>query len=369
MTSCAHPLYHAACRVFQHPALRLSFQALMLLFLYGQGRPLPAHSRLKSGSALSRFLNRYAWNTRALIRVYRQHVHSTLEQLLSCRRGRKPALELIVDLTSLDKAGKFEGLTGWLHGLNKHYGVHLVLLYICVGDFRFPWSFRIWKGKGSKSVTLLALDLIRTVPASLTQGREVWVYADGGFDAALFIRSVHACGFVCVVGTRKNRQTTERKPLSSYPFRTRTIQLPAVSHQGESLPITFSWVWLKRDNAWEKRYILCTRALSPQNLARIGKRRWKIEGFFKTAKHRFNLHRFAQGTKIGVLRFLLLSLLAYLLAHLRGLHLGRARAHTDWPDWGELAEDVALELMAHLIFMLHDLERDRLHQRRIALQL
>ena len=76
----------------------------------------------------------------------------------------------------------------------------LVVLYICVGDFRFPWSFRIWKGKGSKSVTLLALDLIRTVPASLTQGREVWVYADGGFDAAVFIRSVHTCGFVCVVG-------------------------------------------------------------------------------------------------------------------------------------------------------------------------
>ena len=40
-----------------------------------------------------------------------------------------------------------------------------------------------------------------------------------------------------------------------------------------------------------------------------------------------------------------------------------------WPDWGELSQDVALELMAHLIFMLHDLERDRLHQRRIALQL
>ena len=70
-----------------------------------------------------------------------------------------------------------------------------------------------------------------------------------------------------------------------------------------------------------------------------------------------------------MLRFLLLSLLAYLLAHLRGLHLGCARAHTDLPDWGELAEDVALELMAHLIFMLHDLERDRLHQRKIALEL
>ena len=125
-------------------------------------------------------------------------------------------------------------------------------------------------------------------------------------------------------------------------FRTRPIHLPAVEHQGESLPITFSWVWLKRDNAWEKRHILCTRALSPQNLARIGKRRWKIEGFFKTAKHRFALHRFAQGTKLGVLRFLLLSLLAYLLAHLRGLHLGRGliwrTARTTARTWTQLEQ-------------------------------
>ena len=27
-----------------------------------------------------------------------------------------------------------------------------------------------------------------------------------------------------------------------------------------------------------------------------GRRRWQIEGFFKTAKHRFGLHRFGQQT-------------------------------------------------------------------------
>ena len=93
-----------------------------------------------------------------------------------------------------------------------------MVLYICVGDFRFPWSFRIWKGKGSKSVTLLALDLIRTVPADLTQGREVWVYADGGFDAAVFIRSVHACGFVCVVGVLgKAALSWDKRHLAGHP--------------------------------------------------------------------------------------------------------------------------------------------------------
>ena len=369
MTTYASPLYHAACRIFQHPALKLSFQALLLLFLHADGRPLPTRSRLKSASALSRFLNRYRWNTRELIRVYRRHVLCTLEQLSRSRRGRKPRLEMIVDLTSLDKEGKFEGLTDWMHGLNKHYGVHLVVLYLCVGDFKFPWSFRIWKGKGSKSVTQLALDLIRTVPATLTQHREVWVLADGGFDAADFIRKVYTHGFVCIVGTRKNRQTTDKKPLSSYPFRTRPIHLPAVHDQNQALPIYFSWVWLERNGSWEKRYVLSTLNLSPRNLARAGKRRWKIEGFFKTVKHRFGLHRFAQGTKLGVLRFLLLALLAYLLSHLRGLHLGRARGVKDLPDWGKLAEDVMLELMSYFVLWLHDQERTRLEKRIQTLQL
>lgn len=37
--------------------------------------------------------------------------------------------------------------------------------------------------------------------------------------------------------------------------------------------------------------------------------------FFKTAKHRFGLHCFGQSTKLGVYRWLVLSLIAYLLVH------------------------------------------------------
>ena len=48
---------------------------------------------------------------------------------------------------------------------------------------------------------------------------------------------------------------------------------------------------------------------------RLGRKRWAIEGFFKTAKHQFGLHCFGQGTKLGVYRWLILSLIAYLLAH------------------------------------------------------
>jgi hypothetical protein len=37
--------------------------------------------------------------------------------------------------------------------------------------------------------------------------------------------------------------------------------------------------------------------------------------FFKTAKHQFGWHCFGQSTKLGVYRWLILSLIAYLLAH------------------------------------------------------
>jgi len=62
-----------------------------------------------------------------------------------------------------------------------------------------------------------------------------------------------------------------------------------------------------------------------------------IEEFFKTAKHRFGLHRFGQQTLLGVHRWLVLSLTAYLLAHWAHLHAGGK------PDWGEAAHS-ALEL-------------------------
>ena len=78
-----------------------------------------------------------------------------------------------------------------------------------------------------------------------------------------------------------------------------------------------------------------------------GRRRWAIEGFFKIALHRFGLHRFGQQTLLGVYRWLVLSLTAYLLAHWVYLH-----APTDsLPDWGE-AELLALELLLPLMALL-----------------
>jgi hypothetical protein len=89
--------------------------------------------------------------------------------------------------------------------------------------------------------------------------------------------------------------------------------------QLDGLPfvVSISWFYLKRDGKWEKRFVLSTKALKASTINWWGKRRWQIEGWFKTAKHRFGLHRFAQQTKLGMYRWLILSLIAYLLAHAR----------------------------------------------------
>ena len=86
-----------------------------------------------------------------------------------------------------------------------------------------------------------------------------------------------------------------------------------------------------------------------------GKRRWQIEGWFKTAKHRFGLHRFGQGTLLGMYRWLILSLTAYLIAHWTYLHIQSASP----PDWGEAAQ-IALESIFPQIvvsLLLLDIER------------
>ena len=46
-----------------------NLEAMLGLFLQGQGHPLPEHSKTKSASALSRFLNINPWSTREMIRL------------------------------------------------------------------------------------------------------------------------------------------------------------------------------------------------------------------------------------------------------------------------------------------------------------
>lgn len=71
-----------------------------------------------------------------------------------------------------------------------------------------------------------------------------------------------------------------------------------------------------------------------------------LVGFFKVAKYRFGLDRFGQQTLLGVYRWLVLSLTAYLLAHWAYLHSPTGPL----PDWGEAAQ-LALERLLPLMVL------------------
>jgi hypothetical protein len=81
-----------------------------------------------------------------------------------------------------------------------------------------------------------------------------------------------------------------------------------------------------------------------------------LVAWFKTAKHRFGLHRFGQGTLLGVYRWLVLSMIAYLLAHWAYLSTNS----TDSPDWGHAAVLALQVFLPQLVLFLLLLEIERL---------
>ncbi|MEB3226097.1 MAG: hypothetical protein VKJ86_09880 [Synechococcus sp.] len=88
------------------PYQRQSLKAFLELFPRAQGTPQPKHSPLKSASALSRFLTVYGWSGRRLIRQVRQSIRQELKRYGP--RGRRPHLQVIPDMTTLEKRGKFK---------------------------------------------------------------------------------------------------------------------------------------------------------------------------------------------------------------------------------------------------------------------
>jgi hypothetical protein len=131
-----------------------SLNTMLGLFLEAQGHPLPQHTEVKSASSLSRFLNHYSWSTRSVWCSTRKHI---LQQIAQHPARKDAPLRVIIDLTSLEKCSKFLHLSSptddqerpdpWVRMLNGKRGLHIVVLYLEIGNWRMPWSFRIWKGK------------------------------------------------------------------------------------------------------------------------------------------------------------------------------------------------------------------------------
>ncbi|ULH15971.1 transposase [Deinococcus sp. KNUC1210] len=321
-------------------------QVLLNLFLAAMGKPLPAYATVKSPTALSRFLNHAPWNVTAMIRVMRHHAHSQLKAYRKRCVGRSPRLELMVDLTSIAKEGRFEGLGDWMHTLNSVHGVHVVLLYLCCGELRLPWSFLIWRGKGQPSPTQLALKLLRGLPSEVRNiSKTIHLLADAGFSSTAFIQGVNALKFAGFIGMRADRKTSAGQRLRDIMTSGRRIEV----HDLPGVPLWITWVWLpaKKGDAQERRFIVSTVPRTTQVIKRSGKRRWKIEALFKTLKSRFGFGKFGQHSKRGVLRFLCLSVLSFLLCHFEFLDRPDP-GDPAWPNWGKLARYVRQKFLAEV---------------------
>ncbi|BDG27754.1 hypothetical protein TthSNM66_23900 (plasmid) [Thermus thermophilus] len=245
------------------PHLRESLKALLFLFLTGHGKARPQHSKTKSPSALSRFLNRYPWPTRALIRLARKEAEKALDRARK-KKGPKPRLLVVLDLVTLEKRGRFQALPlSFFHG---KWGLHLVVLYLVYGDLRVPWAYRLWRGKGEKGLSLLALSLLASLPLWMRRAFRIRVAADAAFGTAWFLSGVRRLGFAAVVGMRRDRRLRGGGRLSDLRRQGSQVYL-----WGLSFPVWVAWYrYPLPQGGWEWRYVVATRRHAPDH-AHLGK--------------------------------------------------------------------------------------------------
>jgi hypothetical protein len=160
----------------------------------------------------------------------------------------------------------------------------------------------VYRGKDTPSPAQLGLHLVRRLPKALTQHFEVLILVDIAFGSIEFLSGVRQLKYHVVAGVRCDRKLTDGRSVAQLYRRAQPVRLVRLS-----IPVSISWYYLKRDKGrLEKRFVLSTKPLKGTIISRWGKKRWQIEGWFKTAKHRFGLHRFGQSTLVGVYRRLLL---------------------------------------------------------------
>ena len=217
-------------------------------------------------------------------------------------------------------------------------------MYLVLGNWRFPWSFRVYRGKGTSSPSQLAQKLLNNLPKILLKSFQIYVLGDTAFGTIKLINKIRGAKFKhhAIVGISKTRTLTDGRKVSEIKTRGQQVYL-----NGLDIPIFLSWVWLKRDGQRVQRFVISTKPMKGKTIARWGRRRWQIEGFFKTVKHCFSLHRFGQKTLLGVYRWLILSFVSYLLSYWVYLYLG----DFDTLDWFDSAQQALILLLPHILLL------------------
>ena len=101
---------------------------------------------------------------------------------------------------------------------------------------------------------------------------------------------VHNLGLHGVIGSRSDRLIGVDRHLCDLRCKGSEVQFKSCK-----TPVFASWFKLKRarkEFVW--RYVISTRRADGETIRRWGRRRWRIEAFFKTLKFRFGLDQFGQ---------------------------------------------------------------------------
>ena len=320
---------------------RASLTALLSLFLMADCCT-PKDSKTKSESGLSRFLNIYGWPTRKVVATIRLKIERFINAYCRMRRGRRPILHAIVDLTCLEKTGQYKGLEEFVRVYNGKRGVHVAMLYLCIGPWRLPWDFRVYRGEGTPTPTQLALTLLRHIPSSWQLLFTVRVMADAGFGSNELIPDAKAMGFEVLMRICNDRTLSDKRSVKTLKQRGERVYL-----KGLDTPVSLSWFWCKHEDKGtrEKHCVVATEALSGAYIVSLGKLRWSIEACFKTLKHRFGWAKFGASTKKGMYRWWIVCWLSFLLAHWQHLSSGEQTL-----DWQKAAQQVRKDLFPQEVF-------------------
>lgn len=126
---------------------------------------------------------------------------------------------------------------------NGKRGLHLVVLYLVVGYWRVPWSFRVWRGKNTPSPALLGLKLVKRLPQSLTKRYQVMILVDTAFGTVDFLHGIRKLKYHPLAGVRRDRQLIDGRSVCDLCKRGQQVRLV-----GLNFPVCVSWYYLKRDN-------------------------------------------------------------------------------------------------------------------------
>ena len=320
----AQELVYRLLKLMPSPYMQASLQCLLALFL-ASPRPRPQQSQTQSAAALSRFLNRYGWPTGAAIQTTRKRLKRLINRYLKSHRGRLPIVYAVVDLTYLEKTGKYKGLPGLVRTDNGKRGGHVALLYLAIGPFRFPWSFRVYRGKGTATPTQLAVKRLSQILPIWRERFKIRVLADAGFSTTQLVPAAQKLGFEVLMSVCCDRRLADGSAVKDLHQRGQRVTLKDLD-----TPVTLSWFWRKHEDTGTRQphFVVATEALSGAYLVRLGKRRWAIEACFKVLKHQFGWDAFGQGTPLGMYRWWILAFISYLLAHWQ--FLASEQTTLDW---------------------------------------